>query len=169
MDGYLSYSLIVKVCQYVSLVFKRRSLRRFHVDLQLFPGLFLPASHFSWVNDSAVVMTGTGDTFLHVAVKLGTHTKACVWNEPWDLPLFHVKITYCSQKEQTLFFCSWGKTAKYYLKPAWVTAAVAERENTVFMGCAMKSGFGRAGGGEVCMLKQLKNSKSFHIDERNSL
>lgn len=43
---------------------------------------FCLQAFFSWVSDSSVVMTGTGDAFLHVAVKLDTHTKEYVWNEP---------------------------------------------------------------------------------------
>ena len=54
----------------------------FILDLQLFPGSFLSASLFPWVSDSAVVMTGVGKTFLHVAIELDTHTKEYVWKEP---------------------------------------------------------------------------------------
>lgn len=29
-----------------------------------------------------MLMTGVGDAFLHVSIKLDTLTKECVWNEP---------------------------------------------------------------------------------------
>lgn len=54
----------------------------FTLDLQLFPGSFSSASLFPWVSDAAVVMTGVGDAFLHIAIELDTHTKEHVWNEP---------------------------------------------------------------------------------------
>lgn len=54
----------------------------FILGLQLFPGSFSSASLFPWVSDSAVVMTGVGDTFLHVAIKLDTRTEEYMWNEP---------------------------------------------------------------------------------------
>lgn len=77
MDGYLFSSLMVKVCQYVSVIFKRRSLDFFfHLGFAIIPRIIFICKPFFL--DNAVLMAGVGDAFLHVSIKLDILTKECV-------------------------------------------------------------------------------------------